>query len=221
MKAIRAIFGVVLPSPVQTFRASSRAVSRRVVSGIQAPNVRRSGVVADGLQIPKRAVIVALGLTTHTTNVSLGRWHGSTENTTVRTELLRLFRSLQCVSQQRYDLTPDQNPAFRYAYRGSPRTARRGADGSYAFRGLRNEILIFLEIRSISPERHSIRRRTLAHDTFARSVRNRPWRVHSRRGEWRPAAQPLHWDRPWAGPAFTMRFEGWLVTRGYKTRVRT
>ena len=88
-----------LPSRVRGRGASKSAASRRVVSGTRArmrEDLERAldgldlvALYLDGLTIAERTVIVALGLTTDGTKVPLGLWQGSTENTTVCTELLQ------------------------------------------------------------------------------------------------------------------------------------
>ena len=88
-----------LPSRVRGRGASKSAASRRVVSGTRArmrEDLERAldgldlvALYLDGLTIAERTVIVALGLTTDGTKVPLGLWQGSTEHTTVCTELLQ------------------------------------------------------------------------------------------------------------------------------------
>ena len=88
-----------LPSRVRGRGASKSAASRRVVSGTRArmrEDLERAldgldlvALYLDGLTIAERTVIVALGLTPDGTKVPLGLWQGSTENTTVCTELLQ------------------------------------------------------------------------------------------------------------------------------------
>ena len=90
---------VPLPSRVRGRGASKSAASRRVVSGTRArmrEDLERAldgldlvALYLDGLTIAERTVIVALGLTTDGTKVPLGLWQGSTEHTTVCTELLQ------------------------------------------------------------------------------------------------------------------------------------